>query len=48
MQKKNNIQADIVLRMRSDENFMSVVEILNGLDADQLASVKQMLNAFCK
>ena len=47
-QKKNDIQTDIILRMRSDESFMSAVEALNGLDTDQLESVTQMLNALRK
>ena len=47
-QKNNDTIADIVVRMRTDEDFLSVVEVLNGLDAEKLASVKQMLSAFMK
>lgn len=48
IQEKNDTLADIVVRMRTDEDFLSVVEVLNGLDAEKLASVKQMLSAFMK
>ena len=47
-QKNNDIMADIIVRMRIDVDFLSVVELLNNLDSDQLASVKQMLKAFNK
>lgn len=46
--KNNDIMADIIVRMRTDADFLSVVELLNNLDSDQLASVKQMLKAFNK
>lgn len=47
-QKINDTLSDIVIRMRSDEEFFSVVEVLNGLDAEKLSGVKQMLSAFMK
>ena len=47
-QKKNDIQADIILKMRSDETFMSVVEQLYKLDKDKLESINQMLNTLFK
>lgn len=47
-QKKNDTLADIVLRMRSDDDFLSIVETLNQLQPEQLASVKHLLNAFLK
>lgn len=47
-QKNNDTMADIIVRMRTDADFLSVVELLNNLDSDQLASVKQMLKAFNK
>lgn len=47
-QKNNDTIADIVVRMRTDEDFLSVIEVLNGLDAEKLAGVKQMLSAFMK
>jgi len=48
MQEKNDTLADVIVRMRTDSEFLSVVESLNGLDAEQLRSVKQMLSAFLK
>ena len=47
-QQKNDAIADIVIRLRTDEDFLSAVELLNNLDADKIAGVKQMLNAFIK
>ena len=48
VQKKNNVTADIVIRLRSDDEFLSIVEGLNQLDKVQLASVKQVVDAFLK
>lgn len=48
MQKKNDAITDIILKMRSDNDFLSVCKVLHKLDAEQLASVKQMLSAFMK
>ena len=48
VQKNNDIMADIIVRIRTDADFLSVIELLNNLDSDQLASVKQMLKAFNK
>ena len=47
-QKKNDIQTDIVLRMRSDENFMEAVTYMYNLDDEKLESVKQLLITFQK
>lgn len=47
-EKTNDTIADIVLRLRTDSEFLSVVETLNGLDEEQLRGVKQMLSAFIK
>lgn len=47
-QKKNDIQADIILKMRTDSTFMSVVESLYKLDSDKLESIGQMLNTLFK
>jgi len=47
-QKKNDILSDIVVRMRVDEDFLSIVEKLNSLDPEQLESVKRLLVAFLK
>ena len=48
MQKKNDIQADIILRMRTDDKFMSAVESLYQLDSEKLESLTQMLNTLLK
>jgi len=47
-QKNNDIISDIVVRMRTDIDFLSVVETLHVLDDEKLKSVKQMLSAFLK
>lgn len=46
MQQKNDAMTDIVVRMRTDEEFYSIVEGLNKLDTVQLASVKQIIETF--
>lgn len=48
MQKNNAIISDAVVRMRIDKDFMSIVEKLNGLDSNQLSSVRSLLDAFVK
>lgn len=48
IEKKNDVIANAVVRMRSDKDFLSVVESLSQLDNEKLAGVKQMLNAFQK
>ena len=47
-QKKNDIQADIILKMRTDTTFMSAVEKLYKLDKEKLQVVDQMLNTLFK
>lgn len=47
-QKNNDAIADIIIRLRTDEEFMSVVEVLSGLDSNQILSVKSLLTAFVK
>ena len=47
-QKKNDIQADIILRMRSDADFMSAVETLYMLDREKLQSINAMLHTLLK
>ena len=39
MQKKNNVQADIVLRMQSDDEFYEVVKSIHEMDPDKLSSL---------
>ena len=46
MQQKNSTLADITVRMRTDSEFFSLMEGINQLDPVQLASVKQVVDAF--
>jgi transcriptional regulator with XRE-family HTH domain len=48
IQKNNDTIADIVVRMRTDSDFMSVVEDLHSLDETKFSAVRQMLSAFLK
>lgn len=43
MQKNNDVIADIIVRMRVDENFLSLVIALDKLDSDKLASLSAFL-----
>ena len=47
-QKKNDIQADIILKMRTDADFMSAVETLYKLDKEKLQSINTMLHTLFK
>ena len=42
MQQKNSTLAELTVRMRKDEEFLSVVEIISELSPEQLASIKQV------
>lgn len=44
--EKNDTLTDIVVRMRTDEEFAELLKGLNQLDSVQLASVKQVVAAF--
>ena len=46
--KKNDLQADIILRMRSDPAFMSVVRTVYNLDTEKFGALEQMLNTLFK
>lgn len=46
--KNNDIMTDIVIRMRTDYEFFSLVEQLYNLNEDQIIGIKQMLKAFLK
>ena len=48
IQKKNDALTDIVVRMRTDEKFLSVIDGLNHLTPEQLAIVKQFVDSFPK
>lgn len=46
--KKNNVIVDIVARMRTDEDFLSLVVSLSKMDAEKIAAFKQLLSTFLK
>jgi transcriptional regulator with XRE-family HTH domain len=48
VKKNNDVKTDIVVRMRTDSDFYSVIEGINQLNPVQLASVKQVVDAFLK
>lgn len=48
VQKNNDIISDAVIRMRTNEDFLSVVKKLMEIDDEQVKGVNQMLNAFIK
>jgi len=48
MQEKNNTLTSVIVRMRTDEDFLSLVETLSSLDKEQLQSVRSLLSAFLK
>lgn len=46
--KENDTLSDIIVRMRTDEEFLSLVKSLYMLDSSKIDGVKQLLNAFTK
>ena len=46
--KNNDIMTDIVVRMRKDYEFFSLVERLYSLEEDQIRGISQMLSTFLK
>lgn len=46
IEKKADTISDVVLRMKTDSEFLSLVETLNKLDSEKINGVKQMLAAF--
>ena len=44
--KKNDVLADIVIKMRADDELLCMVEMLSKLDAEKREAVKSVLNAF--
>ena len=47
-EKDNELLAEIIVRMRMDNEFKSLVESLYLLDSDKIQGVKQLLQAFAK
>ena len=48
MQKKNDALTDIVVRLRTDNEFLSLIEGINKLNPEQLASVKPIVDVLLK
>lgn len=48
VQKNNDAIADIVIRLRTDGEFLDVVSCLLSLDSEKIISVKQLVSAFQK
>ena len=48
VQKNNDAITDIILRLRNDNEFLSVVESLMPLDAERLSIIKDTASAFLK
>lgn len=48
IEKKNNAIADIVARLRIDEDFLSLVDSLNELDVEKLTAIKQLISTLFK
>jgi transcriptional regulator with XRE-family HTH domain len=42
-QKINDTLSDIIIRMRTDEDFFEAIDIMYSLNSEKFASVKQML-----
>lgn len=47
-QKKNDTLADIIVHLRSNEDFYALVETLHSMDADKMKAVRAMLSALLK
>lgn len=47
-QKNNDAIADIIIRMRTDKEFFSLIKTLYNLDSKKISGVKQMLTVFLK
>lgn len=43
VQKNNDAIADIIVRLRTDDNFFNAVKRLNDLDSDKLSSLLTLL-----
>lgn len=48
MDKKNNAIVDIVAKMRTDEEFLSLVEALGKLNEEELSVIKNLISALLK
>lgn len=48
VKKSNDILSDIIIKMRSDNDFLSLVEMLYNLEPEKRASVRQLVYTFLK
>lgn len=48
MQQKNSILAELTVRMRSDNEFANLIEGINKLNPEQLASIKQFVDVLLR
>lgn len=48
MEKKNDVLSDIVIRLRGDEEFLSLVATLHELEKEKITGVRLMLKALLK
>ena len=46
IEQKNDDIADIVIKLRTDDEFLELVRTLSALDTEQIKGVKQMLQDF--
>ena len=48
MQQKNSTLVDLTIRMRTDDEFVSIMKGISQLNPEQLASVKQVVDLYLK
>ena len=48
MQQKNSTLVELTMRMRTDKEFSSLIEGINQLNPEQMASVKQIVSVMLK
>ena len=48
VQRENDVIADIVVRMRTDQEFLGLIEKLYSLNRSRLTDVVNLLNVFLK
>ena len=48
VQKKNDALTDIVLKLRNDDELLSIIEGIDQLNPEQKATVKQIVNVMLK
>lgn len=48
MRKNNDTLTSIIIKMRKDQSFMSLVDDLRKLDEEKISSIRNMVSAFSK